>query len=66
MPVKVSDDLSQPIGVVMIIKGLDAEGKVLDFIAKTDDVRTVEAVGMCLAASDEFRACLLDLPRIAE
>jgi hypothetical protein len=63
MPIKVSDDVRQPIGAVVVIKALDKDGDMCHWIAKTDDVTQVEAIGMCTVAADEFRATLLDLPR---
>jgi hypothetical protein len=63
MPIQVNDDLKQPLGAVVVVKGLDEHGDVCHWICKTDDISKVEAVGMLTVASDEFRATLLDLPR---
>jgi len=63
MPVQVNDDLQQPLGAVVIVKGLDDQGDVCYWIHKTDDIHCVEAAGMCTVAGDEFRATLLDLTR---
>jgi hypothetical protein len=63
MPVAVSDDLGQPLGAVLVIKGLDLAGQVCYFIAKTPDVTHTEAVGMLVTASDEFRVVLTELTR---
>lgn len=63
LPIEVSEDVRQPLGVVVIVKALDADGEVIHWISKTEDITRIEAVGMTMAASDEFRAQLLDLPR---
>lgn len=63
LPIKVSEDLRTPLGAVVIVKGLDSDGDVCHWIHKTDDVTSVEAVGMLVVAGDEFRAGLADLIR---
>jgi hypothetical protein len=57
------DDLSTPLGAAVVVKGLDKAGDVCYFIGKTSDVTRTEAVGMLIAASDEYRAGLADLAR---
>lgn len=57
------DELVTPLGAVVVIKGLDCVGEVSYYIAKTDDVTGVEAIGMLTVASDEFRASLAELAR---
>lgn len=63
MPIQVSDDVKQPLGAVVVIKALGEDGDLCHWIAKTEDVSRVEAVGMLYVAADEFRATLLSLPR---
>lgn len=66
MRVDFSDHLTQPIGVVVVVKALDDEDDISYFIGKSDDVTRVEAVGMLTVAADEFRAGLAELRRSDE
>lgn len=63
MPIEVDESVTAPVGAVVIVKALDAAGDMIHWIGKTSDVTQVEAVGMLIAAGDEYRARLLDLPR---
>ena len=64
--VDIPDDMAQPLGVVMVVKALDDTGEVVHYIAKSSDIHRVEAVGMLITASDEFRASLAELARDSE
>lgn len=57
------DDLATPLGAVAVIKALDSQGEIAYYFLKSDDVSRIEAVGMLVTASDEFRASLAELAR---
>jgi hypothetical protein len=63
LPLKAPDDMVTPLGAVVVVKALDGRDEVSYYILKTDDILRVEAVGMLVTASDEFRASLADLAR---
>jgi hypothetical protein len=45
-------DLVQPLEIAAVIKGLDSEGKVCYWTAKTRDVMNVEVLGMMTWGAD--------------
>lgn len=58
MPLIGDHDIAQPLGALVIIKGLDEAGKVCHWARCTDDISTVEAVGMATMALDTLRDAL--------
>jgi hypothetical protein len=63
LPLQVPDDLAQPLGAVVVIKGLARDDEVCYYILKTSDITRTEATGMLIMAADEFRASLAGLAR---
>jgi hypothetical protein len=63
LPIEIPDDLRTPLGAVIVVKALDGDDEIAYFITKTTDVTRVEATGMLITASDEFRVSLADVAR---
>lgn len=48
-------DIALPLGALVVVKGLDAEGNVAYWATTTDDVTSVECLGMAAFATEVLR-----------
>ncbi|MCW2904455.1 MAG: hypothetical protein JWO67_6720 [Streptosporangiaceae bacterium] len=53
-------DLAQPLAALVVVKGLDAEGRVAYWAMATEDIQTVEALGMANYAKVRLEKSLAD------
>lgn len=58
LPLKGDDDMEHPLAVVMVVKGLDAEGVVGYYIKATEGLTSVEGMGMSLYLTEKLRLSL--------
>lgn len=55
LPLPGETDMTQPLAAIVMVKGLDDEGKVAYWSSATEDLMLTEAQGMALGLLDEFR-----------
>lgn len=58
LPLEAGDevrDLAQPVEALVVVKGLDSQGKMCHWAVKTPDLSSVEAMGMAMWAYEVAR-----------
>ncbi len=58
MPLEGGEDIGQPAGALVVVKGLDKAGNLSYWPLCTEGIMTVEAIGMAILALDRLRAGL--------